>query len=383
VDGKDLYKYDGNNDNEFYKVDITTSDGESIYPIDVIEHLDRLCLISETNFYISKNLEPDTFDDATDSLDIIVGSGKGKNISFGKINDSLFIMNTEAKFKLIGDTISAVAITFDIDRIEFLVNNITLGHTAVNAEGAIYFLAQDLNVYRFNGAVSVKISHYAKLEDIINPYPNYLRNAIATYEDNFYKLSFTETGHHRNMLEYWYDTIEEKDDFVRGRNVACYMQTDPAIELPFKLIGRTSEYTICYADRGQYFDGTAIRSRLWTKDVTMKKNHNCRITNFYVDMEVTGPFNFNIYYILDGRIDPAQYFAQRAEGEYNETAFPNIHLSTQNQYTDRAKPKIKWAKGETIAFYIDDSQLNTKIIIKGVTIEFVVKELIKGRKVGE
>jgi hypothetical protein len=382
VDGENLYKYDGNNDNNFEIVDIETADGDTINPIDVIEHLDRLCLISETTFYISKNLDPDTFDDSTDSLEVIVGSGKGKNINFGKIGDTLFIMNTEAKFKLIGDTISAQAITFDIEPIETFVNNITRGRTAVSAESAIYFLAQDLEVYRFNGLESTKVSHYAKLSDKINPYADYLDMAVGTHEDNFYKLSFVETGYHRNGLEYWYDTVEERDTYVRGRDVACYMQTDPSVELPFQMVGRTTKHTLCYVNRGKDFDGTAIRRRLWTKDVILKKNYNCRILNVYIDMEATGPSNFDIYYILDGRRDPVRSFTQSTEGEYRDTQFPDIHILNQDHFTGRAQLRVNYAKGESISFYIDDSSQNADITIKGITIEFVIKELKKLSKVG-
>jgi len=388
VDGRDLYKYDGNNDNYFEKLPITNADDEPIYPIDVTEHKDRLCLISETDLYISVNIEPDIFDDATDSLDIIVGSGRGKNKSFGKIGDTLFILNTEAKFALVGDVISAVAITFSIDK-KGSVHNIISGRTAVNVEGGIMFLADDLNVWLFNGSFSQKISHLEKLEEFINPYRDYLDMAVATYEDNYYKLSFVETGNHKNTVEYWYDVIdtEKRGEIIRGRNVSCYMQTDPAVELPFSLIGISDISTICYVGRGKDFNGNAIRTRLWTKDIPILKNHNVRITAIRPDIEASGDYEMTINYVLDGRQDPTRVGGtQQLEGEYREGSADNdislIHLNNQNQFTDRFKPRIKYSKGETIAFYIDDSTQYQDLSLKGISIDYVDKGLKKGRKVG-
>ena len=106
VDGENLWKYDGNDSNIWEDVGLVDADDNPIYPIDVIEHKDRLCLLTKNVLKISANLEPTTFDSAVDSIEIVLGSGKGENIAFGKIDDNLFILNTEGIFVLIGDTIS-------------------------------------------------------------------------------------------------------------------------------------------------------------------------------------------------------------------------------------------------------------------------------------
>jgi len=118
VDGLKLWKFNGNNDNIWEDVKLVDINDDDVKPIDVIEHKDRLFVISELSLYISANLDPDNFTDPIDSLEIVVGSGKGKNLALAKIEDFLFILNTEGIFVLRGDTISAVAQTFEIDLVE-------------------------------------------------------------------------------------------------------------------------------------------------------------------------------------------------------------------------------------------------------------------------
>ena len=75
VDGLNLWKTNGNNQNQWEKVDFVDALGQPVKPIDVVEHLDRLIVVSEDFVFVSKNLEPDNFSDATDSIQIIVGTG--------------------------------------------------------------------------------------------------------------------------------------------------------------------------------------------------------------------------------------------------------------------------------------------------------------------
>src|SRR3990167_3488063 len=138
VDGENLFRYDGNNDNNFELLNITDTNGATLDPIDVIEHKDRLCMISETNLYISKNLEPENFADATDSLVIIVGSGRGRNLALGKLEDRLFILTTEGIFVLEGDVISALAQTFEVRLVD--ERKIIAGRSVANVEKALVFL---------------------------------------------------------------------------------------------------------------------------------------------------------------------------------------------------------------------------------------------------
>ena len=62
VDGESLWKYDGNEDFTIEKVDLKDVDGKSIHPIGLIEHKDRLWVISNTDIYVSKNLFPVIFE---------------------------------------------------------------------------------------------------------------------------------------------------------------------------------------------------------------------------------------------------------------------------------------------------------------------------------
>ena len=238
VDGEGLYSHDGNNDNTFLKVDLTDADGDSVNPIDVIEHRDRLIVISKTRLFISKNLDPDVFDDATDSIEIIVGSGRGINLSLGKIEDKLYILNSEGIFALDGDVISALASTFEVRLVD--ERKIIAGRTAVTVEKAIVFLADDFELWSWNGTTSELLTYEFKLKDFVNEYREMLDKAVAIYEDNYYKMSFVEKGEVEPNIEIWWDAFENKVDVVKGRHVACYMKTDPNVENQYVQLGMSN-----------------------------------------------------------------------------------------------------------------------------------------------
>lgn len=383
VDGINLYKHDGNNDNTFEKVDIEDTGGDSILPIDVIEHKDRLCLLSKAFIYISKNLDPDVFDDATDSIQIIVGSGKGQNFGFGKIpnNDTLYIFNTEGIFALYGDEISAVASTFEIRLVDS--RRILAGRSLVAVENALVFLADDYNIWSFNGNTSQKLSHDEKLEDFVNRNRTALDKAVATYYNNYYMLSFVETGEATNNLEVFWDAFESKCEFVRGRNVSCYLYVDPTIEIPFQQFGRSDINMLMWADTGYNFDGEAIKTKLWTKDITVKKGRNVRFTAFYPEFEPKGARTIDIKYFLDGRLGDTTgdaQWEQSLQGEIRRLGA--INIKNQSQFTDMVRPKISYAKGQSIAFYISIEAVDQRCDFKGVGMDYILKEMKNVKTVG-
>ena len=375
VDGKDLWKYDGNNEYRFDKMTIKDTSDASIYPIDVIEHKDRLCLISKAFLYISANLAPETFDDSTDCIQIIIGSGKGENLALGKIpgNDTLYILNTEGIFALYGDTLSAVASTFEVRLVEG--RRIISGRTAQFVENAIVFLADDYNIWSFNGSSTTKLSHDEKLEDFVNRDRTALNKAVATYYNNYYMLSFVEVGEVNNTLEVWWDALENKCEFVRGRNVASYLYVDPTVETPYQQFGRSDINMVMWSDRGYNFDGHAIASKLWTKDITVKKGKNVRFLAFYPELESQGARTISIKYFLDGRLGDTTgnaAWSQSLEGEYRSLGF--IRIKNQSQFTDVIRPKINYAKGQSIAFYINYQEVDGRCDFKGMGIDYALKE---------
>lgn len=383
VDGVDLYKYDGNNDNNFEKITITDTGGLSILPIDVIEHKDRLCLLSKAYIYVSKNLDPEVYNDSTDSIQIIVGSGKGENLAFGKIpgNDTLYVLNTEGIFALYGDTLSAVASTFEIRLVDG--RKIIAGRTAQYVENAIVFLADDYNIWSFNGSTTTKLSHDEKLEDFINKNREMLDKAVATYYNNYYMLSFVETGSAENNLEVWWDALENKCEFVRGRNVSCYLYIDPTVEAPFQQLGRSDINMVMWADQGYNFDNKAIATKLWTKDITIKKGKNIRFLSFYPELEGEGARIISIKYFLDGRLGDVSgnaQWLQSMEGEYRSLGL--IRIKNQSQFTDAVRPKINYAKGQSIAFFINYEELDGRCDFKGIGLEYAGKEIKSLKTVG-
>lgn len=382
VDGQNLYSYDGNANNKWEIISITDTNGNTIKPIDIIEHKDRLILISKTDLYISRNLYPETFNSATDSLHVIVGSGKGQNLALSKLEDKLYILNTEGIFVIEGDIISALASTFEVRLVE--QRNIIAGRTAVRTEKAIIFLADDFELWSWDGSQSQMLSYELKLKDFINPAQDALKKAVAVYHNNYYKMSFVEKGEIEPNTEVWWDALEDKIDIVRGRNIACYMKTDQTVETEYMEMGLSNVNSIVRDNRGTDFNGTAITKKLRTRDITVKKGHNVRFTAFYPQIMPTGNRNLIISYLLDGRSsNPAgadAYWIQNLEGEIKTLG--SININNQAQFTGRIRPKIKYSRGESIAFDITDSTLGLKADFLGIGIDYELKEKSKGKTVG-
>ena len=383
IEGEGLYQYDGNNDNKFEQVTLTDSNGNSVKPIDVIEHLDRLWVISKTDLFVSKNLEPTNFSDASDSLQIIVGSGRGKNLRLAKLNDKLYILNTEGIFGVSGDVISALAATFEVRLVE--ERKIIAGGSLAKVQKALVFMAEDYEIWSFDGYQSQMLSYKFKLKDYVNPTREMLDKAVATYYNNYYMLSFVEKGETEPKMEIWWDSLESKIDVVRGRNVSCYLEIDPAEENDYLQTGRSDTGSIMNTDRGYNFDGSAIISKLRTRDITPKKGEMVRFTAFYPEISPTGNRDIGIAYLLDGRSsNPSGANANWAQNLRGETiTLGSISVGNQAQFTDRVQPKINYAKGESIAFYIEDSTLDLRADLSGIRMDFVSKGKSKGKAVGQ
>lgn len=382
VDGVNLYSYDGNNDNKFERVILTDTGGNSLEPIDLIEHRDRLMLISKTSLYVSKNLYPEVFDDATDSIQIIVGSGKGKNLALGKIEDKLYILNTEGIFVLEGDVISALASTFELRLVD--ERRIVAGGTVCKVEKAILFLADDYELWSWDGGSSEMLSYEFQLKDYINTNKEMLAKATAIYHNNYYKMSFVQKGDSEPNTEVWWDAFENKIEIVKGRHVSCYIKTDSTEETEYLQMGQSNIESIVQEGIGNDFNGSAIETRLRTRDLTPKKGFNVRFLAFYPEMMPTGNREIVIRYLLDGRSsnpsDANAHWVQSLRGEIKTLGM--ISIKNQEQFTGRCRPKINYARGESIAFEIIDSTKGLKADFMGISIDYIPKHKSKGKLIG-
>lgn len=383
VDGKALYKYDGNNDNKWEKVALVDSDGNDVNPVGIEEHLDRLWVISKRFLFVSANLDFDNFSSATDSLQIVVGTGKEKNFAIGKLRDRLYILTTGGIRVVAGDFISALAPTFEIELAD--ERRIIAGGSLAKVENALVFVADDYEVYSWNGSFTKQLSYNERLKDFMGTKRDQLDQMTATYENNYYKLSFVEKGETYNKREWWWDSLEEKSDFVVGRNVSAYMQTDSTKEEEYFLIGTSEGKMVAYANRGFHFRGSTIVPKVRSRDLTPKKGKNMRFTAFYPDIDPTGDRDLQIAYLLDGRLSKSDTVdvsgSQNLRGEVKTLGF--IKIKNQSQFTDRFRPKINYARGESISFEITMNEYEAQPRLIGIGIDFVQKSKSKGKKVGQ
>jgi len=383
VDGITLFQYDGNNDNKFETVALLDADGNSVEPIDVIEHRDRLFVISKTNLFVSKNLEPEVFDDANDSIEIIVGSGKGTNLALGKIEDKLYIFNTEGIFILDGDVISALAATFEVRLVD--ERRIVAGGTATKVEKAILFLADDYEIWSWDGSNAQMLTFELILKDFVFKDTAVLSKANAIYHDNYYKMSFVQGGEGTEPnIEVWWDAFENKPDIVKGRHVSCYMKTDATIETEYLQMGQSNANTIVEEGIGNNFDGTAISTRIRSRDLTPKLGFNVRFIAFFPKFMPTGNRNIEIHYLLDGRLsNPTPNDAVWTQNLRGEILSPiGLPIVNQGQFTDRIRPSIDYARGESIGFEIIEATDGLKADFVAMRVEYIVKHASKGVTIG-
>ena len=73
-------------------------------------------------------------------------------------------------------------------------------------------------------------------------------------------------------------------------------------------------------------------------------------------------------------------FKQNLSGENIALGF--IQINNQAQTTDRIKPRIKYAKGETIAFEVVDSTKDMELELLGIGYDVILKGRKKNKKVG-
>jgi len=285
---------------------------------------------------------------------------------------------------LAGDVISAVASTFEVRFQHY--RRVLSGRSVKKVENAILMLADDYNVWSFDGQDTTKLTHLEKLEDFINPYRQFLDKAVATYFNNYYMLSFVENGHTTNNLELYWDAIENKCDFVRDRNASCYLEIDRTIENNFQQIGSSNFGYTLYTEQGYNFDGVAINTRLWTKDITPSKGKNVRFYAFTPELQPgmdISPDHFTMIYTLDGRITDLDNKAKWEQSNLGEVkTIGMVSIQNQNQVIGRMRPKINYSKGTSIAFYINYIALNKRIELLGIGAQFIERPLKKSRKVG-
>ena len=229
----------------------------------------------------------------------------------------------------------------------------------------------------------MKLSHDEKLEDFVNPYPDMLKKAVGTYEDNYYKLSFVENQYAYNNLEAWWCSLEEKIDFVRGRNVAAYLYVDPTKEKTYHKFCSSSSNTIMWGELGLNFGNLAIVSKLWTRDILIKKGRNVRISAIYPVIDPTGNTNIIFAYLLDGRmsgLDANARWTQNFQGEV--ITLGTVTFKLQNEVTYRVRPKINYSRGTSITFYVEDSTKDAEFNLQGIGLDVIDKFKKKGRGIG-
>ena len=379
VDTDSFYKFLPNSAGEWERVvDRFDIDGNKIEPIFNAEWLDRQwVLVKGRNVLIgSANLQPETFDDATDSVIIELPPGQGGYPrALIKYRGLLFVFHDDYFVPVTGSSAS----TFGVrpgDVVEGYGTNAP--RSVLIVKNKIVFLnSKDNELYRtagsFDSTEEVPLSYDIKLRDLINPYRS--QDTVCHFDSvqNLLRVAYFPSGGSYLGDEEIYSIAEQKwCGSTRGRRISCYAQWNGYGDNGRLTTGRSDIGTIMWNDSSLNFDGDAIHYKLITGSYTSKDPFDCQFEEFYIECKPQGNTNINISYFIDSRITTVgnEQVDQQGEG----FSLGLIQIADQNIFVNRFIPMVDRAKGRMIRFEIEGQSPNQLFELYSIYVFYNLQE---------
>lgn len=386
-DGTGLYEYDGNNSQQFTKVN-----GFTLNPVGMLSYLDRMVYFEEDSedLIISANLDPTDVTDATDAVLITIGAKRGSKIQqIAILNETLYIFKTDSIWVLNGRSPSE----FSVREVHSKLG-VGARRSVQTVETGIIFLGSDFEFHSFAGTVaSTKLLSYdlAIAGDYTKDLPPLINRSkvesiCSTYHNHLYRCSFVESGEVQNNLEYIFNTINETDAISRGNNVSCYIVWDRTPDGNELLTGKSDLGRLMRQNIGLNWDNDSEASTMPVKLQSAfvgDSNRNKRFLTAWGTFGVFGAEPLNIGYQVDSRAatSDARTDDWIIRGETKSlTSF--VTISSQAAITSRVKLKHSGSMGQTISFYIDTNKQNLDFSMDSIEVEAIVKQSKRSQRVG-
>ena len=380
-----MYSHDGNADNSWKKESVVT-----LNFVGMVSHLDRMFGFEEDseNLYVSSNLDPTDYTDADDTAVITIGAKRGAKIQgIALLFETLFIFKEDSIWVLEGRSIQ----TFTVREVHTSLG--VAARRSIAKTNVILFLGSDYQFYSFGGSLAStsRLSHQMAINGdmtkdvipIINK--NRMAQVCAIFHRDLYRCSFVETGQVLAKLEYIFNTTNQTDSLTRGNNVSAYMVQDKTPDKDELITGRSDAGLLMLQYQGLNWDNDGSGTmpvKLETAFVG-KNIRNKRFLRVWGDFQVLGAKDLLLGYQLDTRHAGSDRKTEEMDtsGEYKSlTSF--VRINSQTAITSRGILKRASAKGQSIGFSVDENESDRDISFSKITMELIVKEKKRSKKVG-
>ena len=382
-----MYSHDGNISNVFQQETAVT-----LNLVDAVAWIDRMVGFEENSedLYLSKNLEPTNFTDSTDAVVITIGAKRGSKLQKVIVgaDDNLYIFKTDSTWVLEGKTPS-----------EFRVREINpnLGLAARRSlkivnEGMIGLMS-DYEVYSFDGQnfklLTYKVALSGDFTADLNPIINRdrMEQVASIYHNFLYRMSFVEDGQTQNDMEYVFNTINETEFFTRGNKVASYLRYDRVPDKGELVTGRSDIGRLMKQYHGLNYDNQASDATMSIKTKTKFNSanggKNFRVRKVWLNSGVLGARPIPIRTYLDARNATSDSTSEdmTVYGEY-KAPITLMKISSQDALTSRQIPRHANAKGQSVAFELNETIPDFNMEFSSFECEIIGKEAKRNHRVG-
>ena len=366
VDGENFFKFNGNDGGEWEQLpDKNDIDGNVIEPIDMVEYLDRsFVLVRGRNVILhSKNLNPETYDDATNSGLIECPAGNGGFPQKLIVHRGfLYVIHEDYIAPISGSSAS----TFGIRPGDIIHGFGTRAPRSVlGLKTEFGFLNSKDNEYYITGGTldstkKIPLSYEIELSAIINPVMADDTVAHLDTNINAIRISYVGTGETRLNREVIYSLSEEKwCGETYGFNISCYAQWNGRNDEGELTIGRSDSGLVMFMDEGMNIDGGSMYVEYESADYIDDGISELQFEEFWLDGKPTGTFGIPFYYYLDSRLTTNGQFDLEMQGE--GTSLGLIIIADQTLLVNRLRPLTDKSKGRMIRFKIVGSLTDREI----------------------
>ena len=379
VDGTYFYKFIPNAAGNWERLALLNDiDGNVIEPIFTAEWLDRQwVLVKGRNVLIgSKNLNPESFDDATDSvlLELPPGNG-GYPRALIKYRGTLFVFHDDYFVPVSGSS----AVTFGVrpgDIVEGYGTSAPRSVVIINNK--IGFLnSKDNEFYTTSGTFDstddIPLSYPIQLGQLVHPTNCVDTVCIHDSELNALRIAYYPSGGTGLGDEEIYSFNEKKwCGQTRDRKISCYSQWDGLNDDGRLTTGRSDTGAFMVNDESINFDSSPIHYKLVTGSYAPKDPYDVQFEEFFLDAKPQSNSTINIAYYIDGRITTYANENVNQQGEVINLGL--IDIADQNVFLNRFIPFIDKSKGRMIRFQVEGEVSNTLLEFYGIFCFYTVQD---------
>ena len=379
VDGKYFYKFVPNAAGNWERLSVLQDiDGNDIEPVFTAEWLDRQwVLVKGRNVILgSANLNPESFNNATDSvlLELPPGNG-GYPRALIKYRGVLYIFHDDYFVPVTGSSPS----TFGIrpgDIVESYGSSaprsvILLGNQIgfLNSRDNEYYLTSGT----FDSTDQTPISYPINLGELMHPVN--CVDTVCHYDSDLdcLRIAYYKSGGTTLGDEEIYSFTEKKwCGQTRDRKISCYSQWDGLNDDGRLTTGRSDTGCFMVWDESINYDGSAIAYKWVTGSYAPKEPFDIQFNEMFLDAKPSGNTTVNIAYYIDTQ--SSYYGNENVNKQGSIINLGLIEISDQTIFLNRFQPFIDRSKGRMIKFQIEGEALNTLLEFYGLFAFYTVSD---------